>query len=205
MLILGLTGGIATGKSTVAKMFVELGAAHVDADSLAREVVAVGEPAWRAIADYFGTSVLLADGSLDRKALARLVFSDLQALAALNAITHPPIIALARERLTAAGAGGALLCVLEAPLLYETGLDREADRVVVVTAAEATQLARLMEREQLTQTEARLRLAAQLPLAEKARRADYCIDNDGPLTATWRQVRELWIKLTGEAACCSSP
>lgn len=203
MLILGLTGGIATGKSTVAKMFVELGAAHVDADILAREVVAVGKPAWRAIADRFGSAVLRPDGSLDRKALAGLVFRDSQALASLNRITHPPIIALAGERLAAAAAGGALVCVLEAPLLYETGLDREVDRVVVVITEEVTQLARLMQREQLTEDEARLRLAAQLPLAEKARRADYCIVNDGPLSATWRQVRELWIKLTGEAACCS--
>jgi len=203
VLILGLTGGIATGKSTVSRMFGELGAAHVDADSLAREVVTVGEPAWRALVDRFGSEILQADGSLDRKALAGLVFRDPQALTALNAITHPPIIALARERLATARASGALVCVLEAPLLYETGLDREVDRVVVVTASEATQLARLQSREHLPEAEARLRINAQLPLAEKVRRADYCIDNDGPLPATWRQVRDLWIKLTGEAACCS--
>lgn len=205
MLILGLTGGIATGKSTVAKMLVELGAAHVDADSLAREAVAVGEPAWRAIADYFGPSVFREDGSLDRKALAGLVFSDPQALAALNAITHPPIIALARKRLDEARSGGALVCVLEAPLLYESGLDSEVDLTVVVTASEATQLARLLTREQLTEEEARLRVRAQLPLEEKVRRADFCIDNDGPLPGTRRQVQDLWIKLTGEAACCSQP
>jgi dephospho-CoA kinase len=203
VLILGLTGGIATGKSMVAKMLVELGAAHVDADSLAREVVAVGEPAWQAIVARFGRSVLREDDSLDRKALAAIVFRDPSSLAALNDITHPPIIALARKRLAAARAGGALVCVLEAPLLYETGLDREVDRIVVVTASEATQLARLRTREQLTEAEARQRVRAQLPLEEKVRRADYCIDNDGPLPATGRQVQDLWIKLTGEADCCS--
>ncbi|MBT9173721.1 MAG: Dephospho-CoA kinase [Syntrophomonadaceae bacterium] len=203
MLILGLTGGIATGKSTVAKMLVELGAAHVDADGLAREVVAVGEPAWQAIVERFGSEIQLQDGSLDRKALASLVFRDIQARHLLNTITHPPIIALARERLAAARAGGALVCVLEAPLLYETGLDRVVDRVVVVAVSEAAQLSRLQARERLTEAEALLRIRAQLPLQEKVRRSDYCIDNDGPLPATRRQVQDLWTKLTGEAACCS--
>lgn len=203
MLTVGLTGGIASGKSTVAKMLVELGAAHVDADSLAREVVAEGKPAWQAIVDRFGRSVLREDGSLDRKALGSIVFRDPPSLAALNNITHPPIIALARKRLAEARAGGALVCVLEAPLLYESGLNSEVDLTIVVTASEASQLSRLQAREQLTEAEALLRIRAQLPLEEKVRRADFCIDNDGLLPATRRQVQDLWIKLTGEAACCS--
>lgn len=198
MLILGLTGGIATGKSTVAKMFVELGAIHIDADSLSREIVAPGEPAWWAIVDRFGSVVLREDGQLDRKALAALVFSDPQKLAALNKITHPPIITLIRQRLAEAQAGGAGLVVLEAPLLYEAGLDSEVDRVVVVAAAEATQLERLVPRDRLLESEARQRMAAQMPLSEKIRRAHYCLDNNGSLEDTRRQVQQLSLILTQE-------
>ncbi|MCL5981134.1 MAG: dephospho-CoA kinase [Firmicutes bacterium] len=198
MLILGLTGGMATGKSTVAKMFVELGAIHIDADSLSREIVAPGEPAWWAIVDRFGSVVLREDGQLDRKALAALVFSDPQKLAALNKITHPPIITLIRQRLAEAQAGGAGLVVLEAPLLYEAGLDSEVDRVVVVAAAEATQLERLVPRDRLLESEARQRMAAQMPLSEKIRRAHYCLDNNGSLEDTRRQVQQLSLILTQE-------
>jgi len=198
MLILGLTGGIATGKSTVARMFVELGAIHIDADRLSREVVAPGEPAWWAIVDRFGCAMLREDGQLDRKALAALVFSDPQKLAALNKITHPPIITLIRERLAEAQASGAGLVVLEAPLLYEAGLDSEVDRVVVVAAAEATQLERLLQRDRLLESEARQRMAAQIPLSEKIRRAHYCLDNNGSLEDTRRQVQQLSLILTQE-------
>lgn len=198
MLILGLTGGMATGKSTVAKMFVELGAIHIDADSLSREIVAPGEPAWWAIVDRFGSVVLREDGQLDRKALAALVFSDPQKLAALNKITHPPIITLIRQRLAEARASGAGLVVLEAPLLYEAGLDSEVDRVVVVAAAEATQLERLVPRDRLLESEARQRMAAQMPLSEKIRLAHYCLDNNGSLEDTRRQVQQLSLILTQE-------
>ncbi|MBS3946855.1 MAG: dephospho-CoA kinase [Dethiobacter sp.] len=198
MLILGLTGGMATGKSTVARMFVELGAIHIDADSLSREVVAPGEPAWWAIVDRFGSVVLREDGQLDRKALAALVFSDPQKLAALNKITHPPIITLIRQRLAEARASGAGLVVLEAPLLYEAGLDSEVDRVVVVAAAEATQLERLVSRDRLLESEARQRMAAQMPLSEKIRLAHYCLDNNGSLEDTRRQVQQLSLILTQE-------
>lgn len=198
MLILGLTGGIATGKSTVARMLVELGAVHIDADRLSREVVAPGETAWRAILDRFGCAVFQEDGQLDRKALAALVFSDPQKRVALNEITHPPIIALVRERLAEARASGAGLVLLEVPLLYEAGLDSEVDWVAVVAAAEATQLERLLQRDCLLESEARQRLAAQMPLSEKIRRAHFCLNNNGSLEDTRRQVQELWLELTQE-------
>ena len=189
--VVGLTGGIACGKSTVAAQLAELGVPIVDADALAREVVAPGTPGLAAIVERFGSDVLLADGSLDRKKLGEQVFSDPEARRALNAITHPRIAAAGLEKLRALADHPAPYRLYEAALLVENGMATAFAALVVVTVDEATQLARLMARDGSTADEARARIASQLPLAEKVEVADHVIDNSGAPEATRAQVRAL--------------
>jgi dephospho-CoA kinase len=198
-LLVGLTGGIATGKSTVAAMFRALGCEVVDADQLAREVVEPGEPALDEIVAEFGPEVLRPDGRLDRKALGAVVFSDPARRRRLEAILHPRIRQRLAERLAAlAAAGFRGLVVFDAALLVETGAAALMDRLVVVVADEATQLARLMARDGLSREEAQQRLRSQLPLADKVRHAHYVIDNSGDRAATAAQVREVYRALRAE-------
>jgi dephospho-CoA kinase len=194
----GLTGGIASGKSTVAAMLREMGAAVVDADALAREVVEPGEPALAEIARRFGPGVIAADGRLDRAALARIVFADEEARRDLGAITHPRVAALAAERTRALADAGAPIVFYEAALLVENGLHRGLSALIVVAVPPEVQLERLIRRDGLSADEARARLAAQLPLAEKIRVADYVIDNAGTVEDTRRQVEALYRKLLAE-------
>jgi dephospho-CoA kinase len=189
--VVGLTGGIACGKSTVAAQLAELGVPIVDADALAREVVAPGTPGLAAIVDRFGPDVLLADGSLDRKKLGEQVFSDPDARRALNAITHPRIAAAGMEKLRALADHPAPYRVYEAALLVENGMAKAFAALVVVTVDEATQLARLMARDGSTEDEARARIASQLPLAKKVEVADHVIDNSGVPEDTRTRVRAL--------------
>jgi dephospho-CoA kinase len=189
--VVGLTGGIACGKSTVAAQLAELGVPIVDADALAREVVAPGTPGLAAIVERFGSDVLLADGSLDRKKLGEQVFADPDARRALNAITHPRIAAAGMEKLRALADHPAPYRVYEAALLVENGMAKAFAALVVVTVDEATQLARLMARDGSTEDEARARIASQLPLAKKVEVADHVIDNSGAPEATRAQVRAL--------------
>ncbi|MCU0675574.1 MAG: dephospho-CoA kinase [Myxococcota bacterium] len=189
--VVGLTGGIACGKSTVAAQLAELGVPIVDADALAREVVAPGTPGLAAIVERFGSDVLLADGALDRKKLGERVFSDPDARRALNAITHPRIAAAGLEKLRALAEHPAPYRVYEAALLVENGMAKAFAALVVVTVDEATQLARLMARDGSTESEARARIASQLPLAKKIEVADHVIDNSGAPEATRAQVRAL--------------
>nr|WP_198409762.1 dephospho-CoA kinase [Limnochorda pilosa] len=192
--VLGVTGGVATGKSLVARFLEELGAAVVDADQLAREVVEPGEPALEEIRQVFGPGVLTPEGRLDRKALARRVFSDEGARRRLEAIIHPRVRRRMEEAVARLREAGAPLIVLEIPLLFEGGepVRRLVDRVLVVTAPEAVQLERLRQRNGLTEAEARARMAAQMPLEEKVRRADYVVDNGGTPEETRRQVQRVW-------------
>lgn len=175
--LVGLTGGIATGKSTFAAALRTLGVPVVDADQLARAVVAPGTPALAAVVAAFGPGVLQRDGGLDRKALGALAFADGAARRRLEAITHPAI----REAMVAEtgrlAAEGHDLAFYDAPLLYEVGLDQAMALVVVVHAPPEAQLARLLARDGLTPAEAAARLAAQLSGAEKAARADVVVDN----------------------------
>lgn len=198
--VLGLTGGIATGKSVVAGFFRELGAAVVDADRLAHEVTDPGQPALEEIVRAFGPGVLTADGRLDRAALGRLVFADVGARRRLEAIVHPRVRERLREAVDRLKGAGPPLIVLEIPLLFETGeeLLPLLDRVLVVTAPEAVQLRRLQERNRLSEAEARARMAAQMPLSEKVRRADYVVENGGALEETRRQVVRVWEALRRE-------
>jgi len=191
MKVLGLTGGIASGKSVVAQMFRELGAEVIDADQLAREVVEPGQPALRAIVDSFGPEILGDDGTLDRGKLAAIVFADPAARARLNAITHPPIHQRLVQAVEARRHRPGLL-IAAVPLLYENGRESSVEKVVVVWVDRATQIERLMQRDRLSRAQAEQRLAAQLPLDGKRDRADEVIDNRGSLEATRRQVDAIY-------------
>lgn len=177
MKVFGLTGGIASGKSTVARLFRERGVPIVDADRLAREAVAPGSPALAAIREAFGDAVFGADGALDRKRLGAEVFGKPEALARLNAIVHPRVAELALAAFAAHAAEGATLIGYEVPLLVENGLHRVFRPVVVVAVDAATQLARLMARDGLDRTAAEARLASQLPLEARLAVADFVIEN----------------------------
>lgn len=193
MPVMGLTGGVATGKSTVAKLFRQCGAAVVDADLLARQVVRPGTPAWRDLVRAFGRGILRPDRSLDRPALARRVFGDRRALMRLNAIVHPRV-AREQARLTRAflRARPRAVIVYDAPVLIEAGAHRRMDHVLVVTADRRTQMARLQRRNRLSRPEALRRIRSQMPLAAKIRLADYVIDGTRPISQLRRDVRRIY-------------
>jgi len=192
MRLIGLTGGIASGKSTVDRMLAARGAAVVDADLLAREVVEPGQPALAEIAAEFGAGVLLPGGGLDRAALGAVVFADAERRERLNAITHPRVRALMGERVAAALAGGAPLVVVDVPLLFEGGLQAQFEGVLLVWVPAELQLHRLVERDGMAEAEARARLAAQMPIDEKRALATWVIDNSGSVEDTERQVAAWW-------------
>ena len=184
MHVFGLTGGIGSGKSTVARHWRSRGLPVVDADELARGAVGPGSALLAEVVSHFGTGVLQPNGELNRGALARLVFDDSQARQALNALVHPEVRRLAHERFAALADQQVPLACYEVPLLFETG---QADRyrpVVVVTAAETTRIARAMARDGVSAEAVRARIRSQLPLADKATAADYVIDNEGRIPET---------------------
>ncbi|MCB9676844.1 MAG: dephospho-CoA kinase [Alphaproteobacteria bacterium] len=188
MKLVGLTGGIATGKSSVARRFVERGIPVIDADQVAREVVEPGQPALLAIVDAFGPGVLDADGALDRAAMRQRIIDDPDARQTLEGITHPAILGAIGSRLSDLAAQGAPIAVVDAALMVETGSYRMYPDVVVVTCRPETQLARLVSRDGMTEERARALIATQLPLAEKARVATHLIENDGTLEALEARV-----------------
>ena len=189
--LFGLTGGIGSGKSTVARRFRERGLPVLDADQLARDVVARGTAGLEEIVSRFGAEVLDADGSLDRKKLAARVFSNDEERRALNRITHPRVGKLLSERADELGRRGEPLACYEVPLLFEAGLDAALRPVIVVDAPVATQVERTVARDGGTAEEALARIRAQMPLEEKARRADYVIDNTGTVDALRRKADEV--------------
>ena len=198
-LLVGLTGGIATGKSTVAEMLRQLGGEIIDADRLARDVVEPEQPAWKQIVAEFGPGVVTADGSLDRKKLGAIVFADPERRRRLEAITHPAIRArlLARlDELAARGFSGVV--VFDAAVMIESGNYKNMDRLVVVVTDDATQVARLQERDGTDEVEGRRKIASQMPLAEKAKLADYVIDNSGDREATAAEVRRVFAALMAD-------
>src|SRR5688572_16022933 len=190
--VIGLTGGIASGKSTVAAILRELGAHVIDADLIAREVVAPGSKGLDAVVERFGRELLTADGSLDRKALADLVFADPSARGDLNAILHPLIAAASAAEMARLAAAGAPVAIYEAALLVENRVHDRLDGLIVVSAPEEIQLARLRARDGLDETAARARLAAQLPLRDKVAAADWVVDNGGAPEDTRAQVEAIW-------------
>ena len=189
--VVGLTGGIASGKSTVARTFAGLGVPVVDADQLAREVVAPGSAGLLDITRTFGEHLLLADGSLDRKALGALVFADAEARAKLNAITHPRIAQAGAARLAELATTGAPYALYEAALIVENGLYRTMAALVVVAASSDVQVERVLLRDKLGVPDAQARIAAQSSLDEKLKVADFVIHNDGPLEALTERVTEV--------------
>ena len=184
MLTLGLTGGIACGKSNVSDTLAELGAVVIDGDLLSRRLTAPGGPALPGLRAEFGSAVFQPDGSLDRRALGALVFSQPEAMERLNALMQPLLRQLIEAELSAAGRSGAAVCVLSMPLLYEQGLDRLCQRVWCVWLPPQEQLRRLMERDGFSREQAQARIDSQLPVDEKARRADVVIDTSGPIAYT---------------------
>jgi len=199
MRIIGLTGSIASGKSTVSAMLREIGAPVIDADAIVHDLQRPGTPVLQAIAREFGPEVLRADGSLDRQALGRIVFADAGRRRALEAIVHPAVRAEIRRQMDLHRQAGSPAVVLDIPLLFESGWDRMVDEVWVVYVDAATQKARLIARSGLSPEEAEARIAAQMDLEEKARRADRVIDNRGTPAETRIQVVAAWQAATGSA------
>lgn len=191
MKVIGLTGGIASGKSAVARLFAELGCPVIDADRIAREVVEPGTPALAAIAQRW-PDVLRHDGTLDRARLGERAFGDPTQRAELDAIVFPRIAERMADRTAELERQGARVALYDAALLVEKGLDRLLDGLVVVRVPEPVQTARLRERDGFTEEQARARIAAQLPLAAKLARATWVIDNAGSLEDTRRQVERIW-------------
>ncbi|MCC6139245.1 MAG: dephospho-CoA kinase [Nitrospira sp.] len=196
MILVGLTGGIATGKSTVAGMFTRCGATVIDADALARTVVEPGKPAWREIVNVFGKTVLHSDRTLNRQALGKKVFGHPAKLRRLETIIHPRV---AREqiRLTkqAARKDPRAIVIYDVPLLFEAGIDTRVDTILVVTANRETQISRLRKRNGLTRADALRRIRSQMPLAKKRTHADYVLDGTLPLPQLRTQVRSLYRSL----------
>jgi dephospho-CoA kinase len=201
----GLTGGIASGKSTVTQMFRDLGVEVIDADALAREVVAPGEPALASLVDAFGPEILLPDGTLDRAALGTKVFGDINARTTLNGILHPAIGARTGERLQEARARGLDMVLYDAALIVENGIHQMLDGLVVVTVDPATQKARLIARDGLSEAAAQSRIDSQLPAAEKLKYATWTVDNGGSLDTTRAQVVAVWHAMKARAASDAAP
>ncbi len=195
-MLIGLTGGIACGKTTVAERLRARGAIVIDADQVARDVVAPGTPGLAQVVLAFGPTVLTGEGHLDRARLGATVFGDAAARRRLEGILHPLIAAESVRRIQAAA--DAPLVVYDAALLIESGRAEMFRPLVVVTADPATQRARLMRRDGLDLAAAEARIAAQMPVAEKVARADYVVMNDGDLAATDAQIEALWRTLTGD-------
>jgi dephospho-CoA kinase len=199
MLLVGLTGNVASGKSSVARLLVEKGATLIDADVLARQAVRKGTPALAAIRERWGDSVITPDGSLDRAALRRLVFGDEAELTALNAIIHPEVGRL-RDRLAAeARERGDRIVVCDIPLLFEKHMTEEFDVLILVDAPRPMRLERLVSDRGLNEADAMQMIAAQMPAELKRARADVVIDNVGTMRELERRVEEVWNWLDGEA------
>jgi len=194
VLLVGLTGGIASGKSSVSAMLAERGAEIVDADLIARQVVMPGERAWQKILDHFGRGVLTEDGQVDRKKLADLVFADQAKLTLLNEITHPDIFARVADRLEH-NRDREVVVVLDAALLIETGLADRVDVVVVVDAGDEEKQVRRLTAKGFDERDARARMAAQLPAEARLARADLVIRNVGTFEDLTARVDEVWDEL----------
>jgi dephospho-CoA kinase len=195
MKVIGLTGGIASGKSTVARILAECGAAVIDADLLAREVVMPGTPAHAAIVAEFGAGILNPDRTIDRKALGNIIFADPDARSRLESITHPAIRRRAEEKLAELRKEGTPVVFYMAPLLIEAGAASRVDEIWVVYSDRETQLDRLMRRDGIGHDEALQRLAAQMPMDEKKEYGTVVIDNRGTPEEMERQVRQAWERL----------
>ncbi|MDR4935978.1 dephospho-CoA kinase [Rossellomorea marisflavi] len=189
--IIGLTGGIASGKSTVSAFLQDKGYTIIDADLAARMVVEVGQPAYLAIVEAFGKGILQENGQIDRAGLGAIIFNDQTKRNLLNGIVHPAVRSMMLSHKDEAIESGKQTVIMDIPLLFESDLTWMVDRTIVVTVEEDVQLSRLMKRNELTEEEAASRISSQLPLREKAEKADAVIDNNGSVEDTLKQVEEL--------------
>ncbi len=196
MHVIGLTGGIGSGKSTVAKVLEAQGASVLSADLIGHEVYNPGRPAWQEIVDRFGREVVADDGTIDRKKLGAVVFSDPKHLAALNSIVHPRMKGMMRKRLAALAQDGAQITVLEAALLFEAKWDDLADEVWVTAVAPAIAAKRTSERSGLSQDQVLERIKSQMSNEERTQNAHLVIDTDGDLEGSKQQALDAWAKLT---------
>ena len=197
-LIVGLTGGIVGGKSTVASMFRDLGAKIIDADRLGHSVILPYKPAWKKIVKLFGEEILRNDLTIDREKLGKIVFGDQALLKKLNEITHPEIIKLIKKEINMARNkthNQEKILVIDAALIYEAKIDRLMDKIIVVYIDEDEQIKRLIKRNNLSKDEASQRVKSQIPMKEKIKMADYVIDNNDTLDKTKEQVETIWQSL----------
>lgn len=206
MILIGLTGGVATGKTTVAKMFKQCGAIVIDADELAREVVQPGKPAWRDIIHRFGKSILDTNRIINRQALGQIVFGNRTKLRELEQIIHPRV-AREQQRLTreAVKNDPNAVVLYDVPLLFEAGIDKRVDWIIVVTADQSTQIGRLKKRNGFTRAEALRRIHSQMPLSKKINRADMVIDGTLPRAVGRKRVRDAFGVLSKLASSKASP
>ncbi len=200
MIVLGLTGNIASGKSLVSKHLRELGAVIIDADHIARLIVEPGEPALEEIRTHFGDEAINRDGTLNREYVGNIVFSDHSKRQVLNRITHPRIVSKIRDFVDKQRHTGTEVAVIEAALIVEKGgLNDLIDKLVVVATDDTSQIKRLIERDDITEAEARRRIHSQMPAQEKIKHADYIIDNSHTPEHTKQQVLELWETLSSQS------
>ncbi|MHA0857450.1 dephospho-CoA kinase [Paenibacillus sp. CMAA1364] len=193
---IGLTGGIATGKSTISSLLVQRGALLIDADAIARDVMLPGQPVLAAVTEFFGQDILQANGNLDRKKLGDIVFNDQEALQVLNRITHPEIRKQIHQRMEKLEElNPDKLIIVDIPLLFESELQSMFEQVLVVYVPRGIQRLRLMKRDELTTEQAEIRLQSQMDIELKKLQADLVIDNSGSLHATEQQVDAIWLKL----------
>ncbi|WP_337287770.1 dephospho-CoA kinase [Candidatus Methylomirabilis sp.] len=200
MVVVGLTGGICSGKSTVAALFKNLGAIVIDADQVAHEVVEPDRPLFEVVASTFGREVIGADGRIDRGRLGAIVFADPKARRRLEELLHPAIIQECERRIRLAEVSGVAVCLVDAALLIESGWYTRFNAVILVEASETVQLDRLVGSRGLSRDDAMLRIRSQMSQEEKRRHAHYVIENEGPLDETERQVNVVWEQLCATAS-----
>ncbi len=195
MLVVGLTGGMASGKSVASKTLRDLGRPIIDADLIAKEMVKPNEAGYRDIVDHFGKGILNPDQTINRRKLARIIFSEPGERERLNSLLHPRIVKEIKRRINNFREKGERMVIVDAALLIEAGQLLLVDKLIVVTVNPKIQIKRLAKRDHLTEKEARERIAAQMPLSEKIKLADYVIDNSGPVRKTVRRMKETYNKL----------
>ncbi len=201
-MIIGLTGGIASGKDTVATFLKELGATIIDADEISREIVKPGMPAWEELVEEFGRNILAGDNTIDRSKLGNIVFNEPAHLQRLNGITHPKIIAEEKRRIEQIQKSNPqAIIVVNAALLIESGNYKSMNKVIVVYADEKNQIERAAKRDHLFLSDIQKRINAQIPLNEKSKYADFLIDNNGTLKNTKEQVEKIYEVLTDSLTC----
>ena len=196
-IVLGITGGFGTGKTTVASMFARLGALVLDADKMAHGVIMPGRPGYKKVISLFGTDILSRNKRIDRKLLGKIVFGDPGKLKMLSSVIHPEVISMMNSVIEKAGNKGRVI-VIDVPLLLESGLACKVDKVIVVSAERKKQIARCVKKWKLSKSDIDKRIRRQMPLSAKRRSADFIIDNNGTLQKTKKEVEKIWREIGNE-------